>query len=68
MNKKKGRTKHPRKKRAKKGFAFYIILAFLSSAFLLFLSGALLFLYFSRQLPDYASLKERNLNAYSIVY
>ncbi len=68
MNKKKGRTKHPRKKRAKKGFAFYIILAFLSSAFLLFLSGALLFLYFSRQPPDYASLKERNLNAYSIVY
>ncbi len=68
MNKKKRRSKHPRKKRAKKGFAFYIILAFLSSAFLLFLSGALLFLYFSRQLPDFASLKERNLNAYSIVY
>ncbi|MCJ7704282.1 MAG: transglycosylase domain-containing protein, partial [Desulfobacterales bacterium] len=68
MNKKKRRSKHPRKKRAKKGFAFYIILAFLSSAFLLFLSGALLFLYFSHQLPDLASLKERNLNAYSIVY
>jgi len=68
MNKKKRRSKHPRKKKAKKGFAFYIILAFLSSAFLLFLSGALLFLYFSRQLPDFASLKERNLNAYSIVY
>ena len=68
MNKKKRRSKHPRKKKAKKGFAFYIILAFLSSAFLLLLSGALLFLYFSRQLPDYASLKERNLNAYSIVY
>lgn len=68
MNRKKGRSKHPRKKRAKKGFAFYIILAFLSSGFLLILSGALLFLYFSRQLPDYASLKERNLNAYSIVY
>ena len=68
MNKKKRRSKHPRKKKAKKGFTFYIILAFLSSAFLLLLSGALLFLYFSRQLPDYASLKERNLNAYSIVY
>jgi len=68
MNKKKRRSKHPRNKKAKKGFTFYIILAFLSSAFLLLLSGALLFLYFSRQLPDYASLKERNLNAYSIVY
>jgi penicillin-binding protein 1A len=68
MNKKKGRSKYSRKKRAKKGFTFYIILAFLSSALLLFLSGAFLFLYFSRQLPDYASLKERNLNAYSIVY
>ena len=68
MNKKKRRSKHPRNKKAKKGFTFYIILAFLSSAFLLLLSGVFLFLYFSRQLPDYASLKERNLNAYSIVY
>ncbi|OGP77231.1 MAG: hypothetical protein A2V86_00800 [Deltaproteobacteria bacterium RBG_16_49_23] len=68
MNKKKGRSNHPRKRRAKKGFTFYIILAFLSSGFLLILSGALLFLYFSRQLPDYASLKGRDLNAYSIVY
>jgi penicillin-binding protein 1A len=68
MDKKKGRSYHPRKKRARKGFTFYIILAFLSSAFLLVLSGASLFFYFSRQLPDYASLKERDLNAYSIVY
>ncbi len=47
---------------------YYIILAFLTSAFLLLLSGALLFFYFSHQLPDFASLKERNLNAFSIVY
>jgi len=68
MDKKRRRSKHPRKKRGKKGFAFYIIVAFITSAFLLFLSGALLFFYFSRQLPDFASLKERDLNAFSIVY
>jgi len=68
MDKKRRRAKHPRKRKGKKGVAFYVILAFLSSAFLLLLSGGLLFFYFSRQLPDFASLKERNLNAYSIVY
>lgn len=68
MNKKNPRSRRPRRKRAKKGFTFYVILAFVASALLLTLSGALLFLYFSRQLPDYTSLKERNLNAFSIVY
>jgi penicillin-binding protein 1A len=68
MDKKKRKPKHSRRKKAKKGFAFYIIIAFITSAFLLFLSGGLLFFYFSRQLPDFASLKERDLNAYSIVY
>jgi len=68
MDKKRRRLKHPRKRKAKKGIAFYVILAFITSAILLFLSGAFLFLYFSYQLPDFASLRERNLNAYSIVY
>jgi penicillin-binding protein 1A len=68
MNKKKARSKRPRRKKPGKGFTFYIILAFITSALLLFLSGAVLFLYFSRQLPDYAPLKERNFNAHSIVY
>ena len=68
MNRKRGRSKHLRKKKTKKGITFYVILAFLSSALLLLISGAFLFFYFSHQLPDFASLKERNLNAYSIVY
>lgn len=68
MNRKKGRPKHSRRRKARKGFAFYIILAFLTSAFLLLLSGGALFFYFSRQLPDFGSLKERDLNAFSIVY
>lgn len=68
MDKKKRRSKHSRKKKASKGLTYYIIFAFLTSAFLLLLSGGLLLFYFSRELPDFASLKERNLNAFSIVY
>lgn len=68
MSKKKPKSKYRSLKKAKKGFTFYIIAAFVVSLILLFLSGALLFFYFSKQLPDFASLKERNLNAYSIVY
>ena len=55
-------------KRGKRGFAFYVIYAFILSALLLLISGALLFFYFSHHLPDFTPLKERNLNAYSIVY
>lgn len=67
MDKRRRRIKKPRKK-ARKGLAFYLILAFLTSTLVVVLSGAALFLYFSRTLPDFASLKERDLNAYSIVY
>jgi len=56
------------KKRGKKGLAFYAIYAFIFSALLLLISGALLFFYYSHRLPDFTPLKERNLNAYSIVY
>jgi len=48
--------------------AFYAIYTFILSGLLLLLSGALLFFYYSHRLPDFTSLKERNPNAYSIVY
>lgn len=47
---------------------FYAMYTLILSALLLLLSGALLFFYYSRSLPDFTPLKERNLNAYSIVY
>jgi penicillin-binding protein 1A len=61
--------KHNRsKKRRKGGWAYYSIYTFILSALLFLLSGVLLFFYFSHRLPDFTPLKERNLNAYSIVY
>jgi penicillin-binding protein 1A len=59
---------HRSKKRGKRGVAFYAIYTFILSVLLLLLSGALLFFYYSRSLPDFTLLKERNLNAYSTVY
>jgi penicillin-binding protein 1A len=56
------------RKKEKEGLAFYVIYAFILSALLLLLSGALLFFYYSHRLPDFKPLKERNLNAHSIVY
>ena len=56
------------RKKEKKGLTFYAIYAFLFSALLLLLSGALLLFYYSHRLPDFAPLKERNLNVHSIVY
>jgi penicillin-binding protein 1A len=56
------------KKRVKRGLTFYVTYAFLLSILLLLLGGALLFFYYSHRLPDFKPLKERNLNAYSIVY
>ena len=55
-------------KRGKKGPAFYLIYGFVLSLLLFLLCGAVLFFYYSHRLPDFAPLKERNLNAYSIVY
>ena len=48
--------------------AFYVIYTFILSALLFLISGALLFFYYSHHLPDFTPLKERRLNAYSIVY
>ena len=45
-----------------------IIYAFILSTFLFLISGVLLFLYYSYQLPDFKPLKEQHLNAFSIVY
>jgi penicillin-binding protein 1A len=55
-------------KRGKKGWPFYVIYIFILSALLFLISGTLLFYYYSHHLPDFTSLKEPNLNAYSIVY
>jgi penicillin-binding protein 1A len=55
-------------KRGKKGWPFYVIYTFILSALLFLICGALLFFYYSHHLPDFTPLKERRLNAYSIVY
>jgi penicillin-binding protein 1A len=65
---KKNRSKKRLNKRGKKGLTLYIIYAFILSTFLFLISGVLLFLYYSYQLPDFKPLKERHLNAFSIVY
>ena len=54
--------------REKKGLAFYVIYTFILCTLLFLISGAVLFFYYSHHLPDFASLKERHLNAYSVVY
>ena len=46
----------------------YLIYAFIACAVLLPLTGVGLFFYYSTHLPDFQPLKEKNLNAYSIVY
>ncbi|MGQ9646034.1 MAG: penicillin-binding protein 1A [Thermodesulfobacteriota bacterium] len=53
---------------AKKGWAYYLIYAFLLSTLLFLLCGGFLFYYYSHQPPDYQPLKHRHFNAYSIVY
>jgi penicillin-binding protein 1A len=51
-----------------RGLAFYGIWTFGLSSLLFLLSGAILFVYYSYNLPDFKPLKERHPNAYSIVY
>jgi len=46
----------------------YAIYAFILSAILFLGCGIFLFIYYTYWLPDFQLLKERNLNAYSIVY
>ncbi len=47
---------------------FYVVYAPTLFVLLLLIFGGLLFFYHSHRLPDFAPLKERNLNAYSIIY
>jgi penicillin-binding protein 1A len=68
MKKEKRVSKKRAKKRGKRGWTLYLIYAFTLSIFIPLLSGVLLFLYYSKHLPDFKPLKERNLNANSIVY
>jgi penicillin-binding protein 1A len=68
MKKDKRVSKKRGKKRGRRGWTLYIIYAFILSILIPLLSGVLLFLYYSNHLPDFKPLKERNLNAYSIVY
>lgn len=59
---------HRSKKKGKRRVIFYTLYTILLGTLFLLLSGTLLFFYYSRSLPDFTPLKERNLNAYSIVY
>ena len=68
MKKEKRVSKKRAKKRGKRGWTLYLIYAFILSIFIPLLWGVLLFLYYSKHLPDFKPLKERNLNANSIVY
>jgi penicillin-binding protein 1A len=61
-------SKRRPRRRAREGWTLYVIYAFILSFFIPLISGVLLFLYYSNHLPDFKPLKERNLNAYSIVY
>ncbi|NWG04379.1 MAG: PBP1A family penicillin-binding protein [Syntrophaceae bacterium] len=59
---------HHSKKKRKKGAIFYALYTLFLCVLLILLFGTLLFFYYSKSLPDFTPLKERNLNAYSIVY
>jgi penicillin-binding protein 1A len=68
MKKKNRKSKNRNKKRVRRGLTLYLIYAFIISIVVPLLIGVFLFLYYSNHLPDFKPLKERNLNAYSIVY
>jgi penicillin-binding protein 1A len=56
------------KRRGRGEWPLYVIYTFILSALLLLLSGVFLFLYYSKNLPDFNQLKGRQLNSYSVVY
>jgi penicillin-binding protein 1A len=68
MKKQNRKSKNQSKKRRRGGVTPYVIYAFIISAIVPLLAGVLLFFYYSNHLPDFKPLKERNLNAHSIVY
>jgi penicillin-binding protein 1A len=61
-------TESPKRKRAKRGLAFYVLYTFVFCLLLFLLSGGILFFYYSHQLPDFKPLKEQHNNVYSVVY
>ncbi len=61
-------SSHRPNQKNKRSLVRSLIYAFILSFILFILGGMALFLYYSRHLPDYRPLKDRNLNASSIVY
>jgi penicillin-binding protein 1A len=68
MKKQRPPSTHRPNQRKKRSLVRSLIYAFILSFILFILGGMALFLYYSRHLPDYRPLKDRNLNASSIVY
>ena len=68
LAKKDHESKNRKKKKIKKSFTYYVICALILPIVIFLLSGALLFFYYSNFLPDFKPLKDRNINAHSIVY
>ena len=68
MRKQSPPSENRRRKRTRRGGTAYLIYAFIACALLLPLTGVGLFFYYSTHLPNFQPLKEKNLNAYSIVY
>jgi penicillin-binding protein 1A len=55
-------------KQGKKAWLYYLLYTFVLLTLVVLLCGAFLFFYYSHHLPDFNPLKERPLNAFSIVY
>jgi len=55
-------------KQGKKAWIYYLLYTFVLLTLVVLLCGAFLFFYYSHHLPDFNPLKERPLNAFSIVY
>jgi penicillin-binding protein 1A len=58
----------PKRRIRKRGWTLYITCAFILFLLIPFISAGFLFIYYSNHLPDFEPLKERNPNAYSVVY
>lgn len=61
-------SKKRKRGKSQKGLLRYIIYSFILSISSLLFIGVLLFFYFYTHLPDFRPLKERKINAHSIVY
>ncbi len=68
MDKKKRHSKVNYRKKSKRRGKFYIFFFLILLILLIPSPGIFLFLYYSHQLPDFKSLRKRDLNSYSIVY